>query len=106
MLDQNHPRTTYVLEAAAVEDRIRLLIGNWRDSPHGAGAEGFRSDILCDCLPRLRRLNREHFGGSAAIGRTLDRLAEAVEADDPRRSWEAFMALAGQPGDNFGTWAI
>lgn len=65
-----------------------------------------REEILSVWIPELQSLNKNKFGNSASINKTLDALASTVKSGSPDQCWEAFMVLTEGPGDNFGTWAI
>jgi len=102
MLDLNHPQAEATLAAARIEDQIRLSLLDWQRT----GTLTARPALLTRWLPELHRLNRQHFGADPGIARTLQALADAVGGTDAQVAWTRFLALAEQPGDNFGTWAI
>ena len=102
MLNLDHPQSAAILEAARIEDRIRVLLLDWQQTGTLAG----RSALLTLWLPELHRLNERHFEADPGISRTLEALADAVRDTDAQVAWARFLALAEHPGDNFGTWAI
>ncbi len=103
MLDLNHPQTQYVFAAARLEDGVRMLLVQWRDS--GTPPAELIATIS-KSINALQELNAKHFGNASGITRTLETLRSAINTFDLAASWSAFMALADTPGDNFGTWTI
>lgn len=102
MLDPAHPQTQYVCAASRTEERLRAGLLDWLDGRPFTG----RSEMLERWLPELHALNCDHFGDDPGIARTLEALAAAVRNTDARAAWKCFLALAEEPGDNFGTWKI
>ena len=87
--------------AARTEERLRAGLLDWLDGRSFTG----RWEVLDRWLPELHVL-ASALGQTRASTRTLDALAVAVRDTDAHVAWSCFLALAEEPGDNFGTWAI
>ncbi|RDH43708.1 hypothetical protein [Zooshikella ganghwensis] len=105
MLDFESPNTDYIFKAAALEDRIRALLVQIKSTP-GTNQSSAREEIVDRWIPELRALNRESFGNHPGINATLGNLEYSVNELSLEECWQAFLLLAEQPGENFGTWAI
>jgi hypothetical protein len=106
MLDLADPQTKYIFQASRTEDRIRLSLLGWKELSRSSSPSHCPPEVLASFLPELHKLNADHFGSSAGIARTLSLLGAAIRSGDPAIAWDAFLALAERPGENFGTWAI
>ncbi len=82
---------------------------SWRECGDGVPSvkpEPAARTSLDPWLPERHTLNREHFGADLVIPRALNALVAAVQETDTHVAWSCFLALAEEPGDNVGSWAI